>query len=642
MPGLDELSPLLIANRGEIAIRIARSARALGIAVVGVYCEPDRDGAHVEVLDAAALIDSYLSIEQILAAAKRLGARSIHPGYGFLSENAGFAAAVIGAGLAWVGPPPAVIEAMADKARAKQLAAAAGVAVIEGAEASHDGDVDRTAARAFADLVGYPILIKALSGGGGKGMRVVRAAAELEQSLAAARREGVSAFGDGRVLVERYLERPRHIEVQLLADNFGNVVHLGERECSLQRRHQKVIEEAPSPALEPAGRDRIGAAAVALAKACGYVGVGTVEFVADSAADNFYFCEMNTRLQVEHPVTEAVWGVDLVDAQLRVAAGERLGFSQADLSPSGHAVEARIYAEDPAAGFLPASGRVMRWRPPGGEGIRVESGVRSGSEIVTDYDPMIAKLIVSADARLTALARLDRALAELVLLGPANNVAFLRAVITHPEVRAGKLDTGFLERARAELTGGPPEDLIDAAALQIWLEDSAGDGSPAPWRRSLAAIGEVAIIDRTLRRSDRSVAVRAHRAGDGADLIAEIDGVARRYSVERDGEAIWVGRGGEQFETAIEPPGAVREHASAGSLAAPMPGTVLELLAINGDSVSQGATLLILESMKMELAITAPSDGVVAGLELAVGDRVGRHQVMLEISTPLACSDGAR
>jgi acetyl-CoA/propionyl-CoA carboxylase biotin carboxyl carrier protein len=482
-------------------------------------------------------------------------------------------------------------------------------------------------------------VIKAVAGGGGKGMRAVRAAGELEPSLDAARREGKAAFGDARVLVERYLERPRHIEIQVLADAHGSVVHLGERECSLQRRHQKVIEEAPSPVADDALRARMGEAAVALARACGYAGAGTVEFIAPGDASEFFFLEMNTRLQVEHPVTELVYGVDLVEQQLRVAAGEPLALRQDELAPRGHAVEARLYAEDPANGFLPAVGMVRRYVEP--EGVRMDSGIREGSVVGTDYDPMLAKVIAHAEDRPAALRRLARALGELQLLGVKTNAAFSRALLEREDVRAGEIDTGLLERILAEPPAAPPEDLVPAAALA-----AAGTARPAgPFRLRLEDHGDVRVADGAVRAGDREwrAAVAPARAaadrptgpdgaGPGGALVrVTLDGVSRRYAFARDGDALWIARDGFHLELRVAR--AVRAGAghSADSLEAPMPGTVLLVHAENGQEVEDGEVLVVIESMKMELSIAAPHAGTVRGLDVAPGDKVGLRQVLAEV-----------
>jgi acetyl-CoA/propionyl-CoA carboxylase biotin carboxyl carrier protein len=618
MTHMHELSPVLIANRGEIAIRVARTVHALGLASVGVVTEADAGAAHADASDMVVSIGSYLDASEVLRAARLSGARSVHPGYGFLSENAAFARAVVEAGLVWIGPPPEAIELMGDKGVAKDAAVAAGVPVVP---AGVDG--------------GFPVVVKAVAGGGGKGMRVVRAAEELEDATAAAKREALAAFGDDRVIVERYLERPRHIEIQVLADAHGACVHLGERECSLQRRHQKVVEEAPSPVVDAALRARMGEAAVALARACGYVGVGTVEFIAagDDPCD-FAFLEMNTRLQVEHPVTELVYGVDLVEQQLRVAAGEPLGLEQDALQPNGHAVEARLYAEDPAAGFLPAVGTVRVYREPAGPGVRVDSGIRAGSVIGTSYDPMLAKVIAYGPDRATALGRLDRALASFAIAGVTTNAAFSRALLARADVRAGEQDTGLLERILAEPPAAPPEDLVAAAMVA-----AAGSARPAgPWRRALDGHGEARVGEGRVRVGERLWVAEGPRAVTAADADAvagevfiTLDGVQRRYAVAISEDAIWIARDGHHLEVRTERHVRGGAGAAAGSLEAPMPGTVLLVHVADGDTVAEGDVLLVLESMKMELSITAPHAGTVAGLALAPGDRVALKQPLVAV-----------
>ncbi|QEC50341.1 ATP-grasp domain-containing protein [Baekduia soli] len=611
---LHDLGPVLIANRGEIAIRVARTARALGLETVGVITAADHDpahpAAHADAVDVAVAVESYLDPAELLRAAAVAGARSVHPGYGFLSENAGFARAVAEAGLTWIGPPPQAIELMGDKAAAKEAAAAAGVPVVPSGD---DG--------------GMPVIVKALAGGGGKGMRVVRDASELEAATAAARREAQAAFGDDRVLIERYLERPRHLEIQVFADAHGTCVHLGERECSLQRRHQKVVEEAPSPVVDAALRARMGDAAVLLAKACNYVGAGTVEFIATGDASEFYFLEMNTRLQVEHPVTELVHGVDLVEHQLRVAAGEPLALRQEELVPQGHAIEARLYAEDPAAGFLPATGTVRVYREPTGEGVRVDSGIRVGSDVGTAYDPMLAKVIAHGPDRATALARLDRALATFDLAGVTTNAAFTRALLARDDVRAGEQDTGLLERVLADLAVDPPPDLVAAAMLA-----AAGTGRPAgPWQRTLAGHGEARVGDGRVTVDDREWAATEVALGDDGIAHIALDGVRRRYAVAVGPDTVWIGRDGHHLEVATERRAHDGAGALSGSLEAPMPGTVLLVHVADGDAVAEGDVLLVLESMKMELSITAPHAGTVAGLDLAPGDRVTLRQPLVAV-----------
>jgi acetyl-CoA/propionyl-CoA carboxylase biotin carboxyl carrier protein len=607
---MDQLEPVLIANRGEIAVRIALTARRLALASVAVFTDGDAGAVHVDAADAAVRIGSYLDIDDLLRAARTTGARSIHPGYGFLSENARFAAAVRDAGVVWIGPPPEAIELMGDKARAKETATAAGVPVVPGGE---EGP--------------YPVIVKAVAGGGGRGMRVVRHAGELPEAMAAAEREALAAFGDGRLMVERYLERPRHIEVQVLADRHGGVVHLGERECSLQRRHQKVIEEAPSPVIDAQNRARIGDAAVALTRACGYEGAGTVEFIGSADAGELYFLEMNTRLQVEHPVTELVYGIDLVERQLRIAAGETLGLRQEELAPRGHAIEARVYAEDPAAGFLPATGTIHIYRLPWGAGIRVDSGVGAGTEVGTSYDPLLAKVIAYGEDRATAIRRLDRALARFDLVGVQTNTAFSRALLSREDIRAGEQDTGLVERVLAELSPAPPDDLLPAAALA-----AAATAHPeGPWRRAIVDHGEVRIDDGTVSAGERTwteVAIRFDE--DGAARVT-LDGVERRYAVYTSDDAIWIERDGHHLELRTRRRSSGEESALVDSLQAPMPGKVLIVNVADGDVVAKGQVLVVLESMKMELAITAPHAGTVADMRLRPGDQVTVRQPLLAV-----------
>ncbi len=607
---------VLIANRGEIAVRVARSVHALGLRSVAVVTAADAGSPHADAGDVCATIGSYLSAEDVLDAAARTGATAVHPGYGFLSEDPAFARAVVAAGLTWIGPPPEAIALMGDKARAKAAASAAGVPVVpEGAGV-------------------FPVIVKALAGGGGKGMRVVRAAGELGAATAAAQREAHAAFGDDRVMVERYLERPRHVEVQVIADRHGTVAYLGERECSLQRRHQKVVEESPSPAVGAALRARLGAAAVRLARACGYEGVGTVEFLA--ADGEFFFLEMNPRLQVEHPVTELVYGLDLVELQLRIARGERL--PELPTQPRGHAVEARLYAEDPAAGFLPATGTVRRYVEP--LGVRVDSGIRLGSVVGTDYDPLLAKVIAHGPDRATALGRLDRALARFELLGVTTNAAFLRALLRRDDVRAGAVDTGLLERVLAEAAEPPPEDLLPAAVLA-----AAGTAHPAgPWRRALAGHGEARVRAGVVTAGARSWRAALRPSADPAPPLGPtwaldesfavriaLDGIERRYCAAVTEDTIWIARDGHHLELRTRRPARGGSAATAGTLEAPMPGTVLLVHVADGDTVASGDVLLVLESMKMELAITAPHAGTVAGLGLVSGDRVALGQPLVAV-----------
>jgi acetyl-CoA/propionyl-CoA carboxylase biotin carboxyl carrier protein len=620
------MNAVLVANRGEIAIRIARTLRDLGLGALGVFTEADARALHVERLDAAARVPSYLDAAAVVAAAQRLGADAVHPGYGFLSESPAFAQAVLDAGLTWIGPPPAAIAAMGDKAEAKRLAVAAGLPVVPGFT---DAAIDAGKVRRFGEEHGYPVLVKAVAGGGGRGMRVVAAPEAAGEAIAAAAREAGAAFGDDRLMLERYLERPRHVEVQVLADRHGGCVALGERECSLQRRHQKVVEEAPAPGLDPEVRAALHAAAVALALACAYEGAGTVEFLVTGTG--FFFLEMNTRLQVEHPVTELVHGVDLVALQVAIADGALLPPGLADRAASGHAVEARLYAEDPAAGFLPAAGTVLAWAEPGGAGVRVDAGVATGSEVGTAYDPMLAKVIAHGPDRATALARLDRALAGTCVLGLPTSAGFTRALLALPEVRDGTLDTGLLERALLTLDLGPPADLLPAAASIARARDTAGQTTaPGPWRRRLEGHGEVRADAASVTAAGATHAATARLTGSGA--VVELDGVARAYAVAADGDALWVGRDGHALHARPEVPGRTAAATGGGRLEAPMPGIVLQVRVGNGDVVEEGDVLVVLESMKMELAIAAPHAGTVEALEVAEGDRVERRQALATVT----------
>ncbi|RAY17257.1 acetyl/propionyl-CoA carboxylase subunit alpha [Actinomadura craniellae] len=656
------LESVLVANRGEIAVRIFRTLRRLGVRAIAVHEDADAAARHVREADEAVRVPSYLDGAAIVAAARATGAVAIHPGYGFLAENAAFARACADAGLVFVGPPADVIEAMGDKIRAKNTVAAAGVPVVPGRDEPGLSDAELTEA---ALAVGLPILIKPSAGGGGKGMRLVEDAADLAASIVSARREAAAAFGDDTLLVERFVPRPRHIEIQVMADAHGAVVHLGERECSLQRRHQKIVEESPSPLLDPARRARMGAAAVAAAKAVGYVGAGTVEYIVSAdRPDDYYFMEMNTRLQVEHPVTEELLPWDLVELQLRVAAGEPLPMTQDDVAPDGHAVEARIYAEDPARGFLPTGGRVLALAEPAGPGIRVDSGIAAGDEIGGAYDPMLAKVIARGPDRATALARLDRALAGYRLLGLATNVAFLRALLAHPDVAAGRLDTGLVERAQGDLvTREVPDEVLAAAALERMLALETGDPDPWAipdgWRLGGPARTTWVITPAGGSPVEVHVRGRAHAAEvsvGGADPVpaalrpagspGEPDltydltyelmyaGRTRRFGLARDGDTVWLGRDGHAWALAEHVPGAAAAATAAGDgvVRSPMPGTVLAVPAQVGEEVAQGRPLVVVEAMKMEHTVTAPVAGTVARLPVRAGDRVALDAVLAEIT----------
>jgi acetyl-CoA/propionyl-CoA carboxylase biotin carboxyl carrier protein len=665
-------SKVLVANRGEIAVRVIRTLRSLGIPSVAVYSDADESAAHVRDADEAVRIgkapasESYLNIDRIVAAAVAADAEAVHPGYGFLAENARFARACAGAGLVFVGPPPSAIEAMGDKIAAKAVVSAAGVPVVPGA-----GEAGMTDA-ALLDAVDprwFPVLIKPSAGGGGKGMRVVSAPAELPDALASARRTAVAAFGDGTLLVERYVPVPRHIEIQVLADSSGNVIHLGERECSLQRRHQKIIEEAPSPLLSAAQRSAMGAAAVSAARSVGYAGAGTVEFiVAGDSPDDFFFMEMNTRLQVEHPVTELVYGLDLVEWQLRVAAGEPLPFGAGDLPMNGHAVEARVYAEDPSRGFLPTGGVVLGVRSPAGSGVRVDSGLALGAAVTSDYDPMLAKVAAWGPDRRTALRRLDAALADTVVLGVGTNVAFLRDLVRDPEVVAGRLDTGLVERritspggtrTPSPDTSGGTAPALAAAALARLLELEPSAPATDPWdipdgwrpgerawtkfrlTHGSEAVTEVRVRGRAATGAEvavgngEPVAARAEfsparppAVGDdegGTDLVVAYGGRTVRFAYAAEGPVTWLGRDGQTWAIGDAPPAALRGARSGsadGTVRSPMPGTILAVHVTAGDTVSAGQPLLVVEAMKMEHTVTAPVDGVVGELTAKAGQQV--------------------
>ncbi|SDF94526.1 acetyl-CoA/propionyl-CoA carboxylase, biotin carboxylase, biotin carboxyl carrier protein [Lentzea fradiae] len=626
---------VLVANRGEIAVRVIRALRSLGIRSVAVYSDADADALHVRMADEAVRIgpaaarESYLSVEKIVAAAVSAGAQAIHPGYGFLAENTAFAAACAEAGIVFVGPPASAIDAMGDKIRAKLTVSAAGVPVVPGR--TREGMSDDEIVDAALEI-GFPVLLKPSAGGGGKGMRLVHEESALREAIESARREARGSFGDDTLLIERFITNPRHIEIQVLADAHGNVIHLGERECSLQRRHQKIIEEAPSPFLTPEVREAMGSAAVDAAKSVGYVGAGTVEFIVDGASGDYFFMEMNTRLQVEHPVTEMVTGVDLVEWQLRVAAGEVLDLT---VELSGHSVEARVYAEDPARGFLPTGGRVLALREP--TSVRVDSGLYEGLVVGSDYDPMLAKVIAHGRTREEALRRLDHALGQMVLLGVTTNIPFLRALLRDEDVRSGALDTGLVERKLDSLTSAEvPDDVYVAAGLERSLEPRGDD----PWDRLDGwRVGEHAwttwrINDVDVRvRGDEVVVgggepVRARARREGSDLLVG----SRRYATARDGDVLWLGHDGAswalveaEFLVGAAGGGAA---ASGGPVKSPMPGTVLVVRARQGEEVTAGQALFVVEAMKMEHTVTAPVDGVLAEVNVQAGQQVALDQVL--------------
>ncbi|MCJ1677218.1 acetyl-CoA carboxylase biotin carboxylase subunit [Streptomyces sp. APSN-46.1] len=688
-------STVLVANRGEIAVRVIRTLRELGVRSVAVFSDADADARHVREADTAVRIgpaaaaESYLSVERLLDAARRTGAEAVHPGYGFLAENAAFAQACADAGLAFIGPPASAISLMGDKIRAKETVKAAGVPVVPGSSGSGLTDAELAAAAAE---IGMPVLLKPSAGGGGKGMRLVRDAAVLAEEIAAARREAKSSFGDDTLLVERWVDRPRHIEIQVLADGHGNVVHLGERECSLQRRHQKVIEEAPSVLLDEKTRAAMGEAAVNAARACGYVGAGTVEFIVPGGdPSSYYFMEMNTRLQVEHPVTELVTGLDLVEQQLRVAAGAELGFAQADITLTGHAIEARVCAEDPARGFLPSGGTVLALSEPSGGAVRTDSGLTAGVPVGSTYDPMLSKVIVHGPDRATALRTLRAALADTVILGVQTNAGFLRRLLAHPDVVSGDLDTGLVERDLPSLLpdGVPDEVYVTAAllaqgpralpgpapqtpagleGLEGWLDpfDAATGwrmgGTPAWTVHHFRLPGQdpVQIETRATNSASRggppgrslgefearglgqspSAPARARIVARTPDhLTIELDGVTHRFAYAPSPEGTWLGRDADSWHVQHHDPVAASlsggGRTGADTLAAPMPGTVTVVKVAVGDKVIAGQSLLVVEAMKMEHVISAPHAGTVTELDVSPGTTVAMDQV-LAVVTPEA------
>ncbi len=665
---------ILIANRGEIACRVIKTARRMGVRSVAVYSEADAGARHVRLADEAVCIgpaaarESYLVVDRIIAAARATGAQAIHPGYGFLSENEGFAQACAAEGIVFIGPPVAAIRAMGSKSEAKRLMEAAGVPLTPG---YHGDEQSPDFLRARADAIGYPVLIKASAGGGGKGMRAVWKREEFMDALASCRREAAASFGDDRVLVEKYLQRPRHIEIQVFGDSHGNVVHLFERDCSVQRRHQKVLEEAPAPGMTAARRAAMGRAAVEAAKAVGYVGAGTVEFIVDSGGEGgdggeFYFMEMNTRLQVEHPVTEMITGLDLVEWQLKVSAGDTLPLTQEQLAIRGHALEARIYAEDPDKGFLPSTGRLVHLAPPEESlHVRVDTGVEQGDEITPHYDPMIAKLIVWDEDRARALARMLGALARYRVAGVANNVDFLSRLVACPAFAQADLDTGLIERehdflfAGAAGAGVPREAWLAAALAELLREQAAADAAArrsadpqSPWHRRDGWRLNLGVSRRlTFRHGDETRELDVGYVGAGyritldgqttavsgqllagEQLRADLGGMRMAATVVAAGEKRHVFLHGRcHLMVAVDPLFHAGEGGGAeGGLTAPMPGKVIALLAEPGARVDKGAPLIVLEAMKMEHTLVAPAGGTVKVFHYAVGEPVADGAELLE------------
>lgn len=636
---------VLVANRGEIAVRVIRTLREQGVRSVAVFSDADADARHVREADTAVRIgpppaaESYLSVPALLEAARRTGAQAVHPGYGFLAENAEFAQACADAGLVFIGPPASAISLMGDKIRAKETVAAYGVPVVPGSSGS--GLTDAQLEEAAVEI-GMPVLLKPSAGGGGKGMRLVRDAAVLAEEIAAARREARASFGDDTLLVERWIDRPRHIEIQVLADTHGNVIHLGERECSLQRRHQKIIEEAPSVFLDEETRAAMGEAAVQAARSCGYAGAGTVEFIVpgDDPA-SYYFMEMNTRLQVEHPVTELVTGLDLVEWQLRVASGEQLPYTQQDITLTGWAIEARVCAEDPSRGFLPSGGTVLALREPQGGGVRTDSGLSEGVPVGSLYDPMLSKVIAYGPDRASALRKLRAALADTVILGVPTNAGFLRRLLAHPDVVSGDLDTGLVEReAEGLVPDGVPDEVYAAAAAvrrdALAPRPDAGGWTdpfsvPSGWRTGgvpapLAFPLRVAGADPVTYGAPASATVTPDR------VTVELDGTVGHF--HRAGD--WLGRDGDTWHVQDHDPveaslsGAGRSGAD--TLAAPMPGTVTVVKVAVGDEVEAGQSLLVVEAMKMEHVISAPHAGTVTELDVTAGATVAMDQILAVVA----------
>ncbi|MFG6207611.1 acetyl/propionyl/methylcrotonyl-CoA carboxylase subunit alpha [Pseudomonas retamae] len=641
------LTTLLVANRGEIACRVMRTAKALGLTTVAVHSATDREARHSREADirvdlgGSKAADSYLQIDKLIAAAKASGAQAIHPGYGFLSENAGFARAIEAAGLMFLGPPASAIDAMGSKSAAKALMETAGVPLVPG---YHGEAQDLDTFRAACERIGYPVLLKATAGGGGKGMKVVEDVSQLAEALASAQREAQSSFGDSRMLVEKYLLKPRHVEIQIFADQHGHCLYLNERDCSIQRRHQKVVEEAPAPGLSAELRRAMGEAAVRSAQAIGYVGAGTVEFLLDARGE-FFFMEMNTRLQVEHPVTEAITGLDLVAWQIRVARGEALPITQEQVPLNGHAIEVRLYAEDPANDFLPATGRLALYRESAdGPGRRVDSGVEEGDEISPFYDPMLGKLIAWGEDREQARLRLLSMLDEFAIGGLKTNINFLRRIIAHPAFAAAELDTGFIPRFQAQLLPAP-QPLSDAFwnaaahAVAHSLPPLTREDDPAsPWSINSglrAGLPPETTLHLSCEGQDKALTLNyiGNARLSGEALIVEDAGVRRSLRTIRQGDALYLQWDGElrRVET-YDPISAVEaSHSHQGGLTAPMNGSIVRVLVEAGQAVEAGAQLVVLEAMKMEHSIRAPHAGVVKALYCQEGEMVGEGSALVEL-----------
>jgi 3-methylcrotonyl-CoA carboxylase alpha subunit len=650
---------LLIANRGEIACRVIRSARAMGLRTVAVYSEADRDAMHVAMADEAVLLgpararDSYLNIERVIEAARQTSAEAVHPGYGFLSENAEFAQACLNAGLVFVGPTAEMMTAMGSKSGSKALMEKAGVPLVPG---YHGEAQDEATLAKSADRIGFPVLVKASAGGGGRGMRVVSSAAELAAAIVSAKREAKAAFGDDRMLIEKFVQNPRHIEVQIIGDSHGNLLSLWERECTLQRRHQKVIEEAPSPTLDANQRETVCAAARKAAASVNYVGAGTIEFVSDGK--EVFFIEMNTRLQVEHPVTELITGVDLVEWQLRVAFGEKLPVAQNEIRLNGHAIEARVYAENPQKNFMPSVGRIKTWRTPDAvDGLRIDAGYRDGDAVSPYYDAMLAKVIAWAPTRQAAIERLNRGLEETDVRGIVTNIPFLSALITHPNVRANTIDTGFIERELKKLTEassalGDLELCAAVAAIVVNEQKAARKEAHSPWQ----AFGWMPVGQRkrvfSFRQGQGAEQKVTLQYGNGPSTLTigkhhyvfttvpvdggfdlTIDGVKSRVTAVIEGHELYLRTRNGRFDLHWVDPfgGETEEQVGEDKIVAPLPGTVVALLAEEGATLEKGAAILTLEVMKMEQTLRAPFAGVLKKIKCKVGDIVGEGVELAEI-----------